>query len=105
MTHWSCPDNVSSGSSVNSSHAHPGPNIFPAVDFDLVLCTDFTKNNGSEDCIMISESEQDTVEGFDVLMDDNYDNLAVFAIWPADQQLNCEGGSNATLHWATSHWR
>jgi hypothetical protein len=66
-----------------------GPDVAPAVDFDLALCSPSQKV-----CEAVSESKDDTNEGFDVVISNNYTDLTLFLVRPKDAK-GCDPSSNA----------
>lgn len=78
----------------------------PAVDFDIILCSE-----DAQECAAISESEDDTNEGFDVMVPSELssaDDLAVYLIKPDGSEVStCEGPHEGKEPWssAIAVWR
>ena len=83
----------------------PSPQSLPGVpsaDIDIFLCDWADRNNPV--CETYSESANDSVEGFDVRLTRDYDDLKVYAVWP-EGSVNCEGTANLRMFWASNHYR
>lgn len=70
----SCPiDNYNSSSNIGE--------IKPALDIDLVACGR-NADTGARDCEMVSQSFDDTNEGFDFVANNNWEDFRISMVYP-----------------------
>ena len=99
---YSCPPTDSSGQPdlVNAFSNEP------AVDFDVALCL-----KHADECLVVSDTLDDTNEGFDVLIPPRYhtEDLVLHIIKPAAEDITpCRGPGgeqDEPWHWASLTWR
>ena len=77
-----------------------------AVNLDLAICG--TTTLGAKECIWISEGGDETNEGFDITLEEDYTEVKTFMIMPANWQPCDDGEGNVQqdepVSWATL-WR
>ena len=93
-----CPDiNTNDPSDHNPDDTlSSAPSLMPSYDLDLILCGDGV-------CEAVSDSKFDTVEGFDVRIDRDYNALELKIIWKNGAK-NCFGSENHDYDWAWHTW-
>lgn len=77
----------------------PPGSVAPAADFDLALCSDTARR-----CWGISESLDDTNEGFDVIIPEQHTDLTLYLIVPSSGST-CYRSEGEPYAWAAVAFR
>ncbi len=83
--------------------------IGPAVNFDFAVCGEAAF--GGFKCLAVSESLDDTTEGYDVVINERFETLSTYVIapmqWePCDEDDGPGSGTAAEPYgWAVATWR
>jgi hypothetical protein len=106
LSFYTCPPSDGNGDTVSN----PGSSVDklePAIDYDLMLCSD------EEDrCLVVSESLDDTNEGFDVEVPNGSEGSewTLYAVRKSEDRLDmsdyCDGPDNGRerYHWSVVGW-
>ena len=98
FSYYTCPPSDGNGNRIEAEGVNK---IEPAVDFDIALCSD-----SAQQCVAVSESEDDTNEGFDVNVPEELqwaEDLVVYLIKPqAEEVETCAGPNSGNEPWGSA---